>query len=169
MLLENDADTHTSVAQIIHSTPHYNRQEREKIVKANLKVITHPYYSSYTPLQKLCLRILRHEKNKYGAKDDKIHGVLFDVSYLWEEYLATILSKQGFKHPNNKRGTGRIYLALPNQFPRYPDFYREGAFRGSRAVCKKLFAGAAVSRVWGLRRAVYGCTRALSRKGGCKK
>lgn len=125
MLLENDADTHTSVAQIIHSTPHYNRQEREKIVKANLKVITHPYYSSYTPLQKLCLRILRHEKNKYGAKDDKIHGVLFDVSYLWEEYLATILSKQGFKHPNNKRGTGRIYLALPNQFPRYPDFYRE--------------------------------------------
>lgn len=125
MLLENDADTHTSVAQIIHSTPHYNRQEREKIVKANLKVITHPYYSSYTPLQKLCLRILKHEKNKYGAKDDKIHGVLFDVSYLWEEYLATILSKQGFKHPNNKRGTGRIYLALPNQFPRYPDFYRE--------------------------------------------
>lgn len=71
------------------------------------------------------MRILRHEKNKYGAKDDKIHGVLFDVSYLWEEYLATILSKQGFKHPNNKRGTGRIYLALPNQFPRYPDFYRE--------------------------------------------
>lgn len=125
MLLENDADTHTSVAQIIHSTPHYNRQERENVVKANLKTVSHPYYSRYTPLQKLCLRILRHEKNKYGAKDDKIQGVLFDVSYLWEEYLATILSKQGFKHPNNKKGTGRIYLATPNLFPRYPDYYRE--------------------------------------------
>lgn len=51
--------------------------------------------------------------------------MLFDVSYLWEEYLATILQKQGFKHPNNKKGNGRIYLAKHNQLPRYPDFYRE--------------------------------------------
>lgn len=125
MLLENDAETHSNVAQIIHSTPRYNRQEREKIIKANLKIITHPYYSRYTPLQKLCLKILNHEKNKYGVKENKIHGMLFDVSYLWEEYLAAILTKHGFKHPNNKKGTGRIYLDMSNRFPRYPDFYRE--------------------------------------------
>nr|WP_255400126.1 McrC family protein [Prevotella sp. MGM2] len=62
---------------------------------------------------------------KYGAKDDKIYGILFDVSYLWEEYLASILTKQAFKHPNNKERTGRIYLAKHKRFPRYPDFYRE--------------------------------------------
>lgn len=124
MLLENDAETHACVTQIMSATPSYNRQEREKIIKSNLKSINHPYYSRYTALQKLCLRILRHDKIKYGAKDDKIYGVLFDVSYLWEEYLATILTKQRFKHPNNKQGTGRIYLAK-NKFPRYPDFYRE--------------------------------------------
>ena len=125
ILLENDAETRTSVAQIISATPRYSRQERERIIKSNLKVISHPYYSRYTFLQKLCLRILRHERIKYGAKKDKIYGIMFDVSYLWEEYLATILTKQGFKHPNNKKGIGRIYLAKHNVFPRYPDFYRE--------------------------------------------
>lgn len=124
ILLENDAETHANVAQIISATPNYSRQEREKVITSNSKIVNHPYYFRYTPLQKLCLRILRHDKIKYGAKEDKIYGVLFDVSYLWEEYLASILTKQGFKHPNNKQGIGRIYLAK-NKFPRYPDFYRE--------------------------------------------
>lgn len=124
MLLENDAETHASVAQIISATPSYSRQEREKVITSNSRIVNHPYYSRYTPLQKLCLCILRHEKIKYGAKEDKIDGILFDVSYLWEEYLASILTKQGFKHPNNKKGTGRIYLAK-HKYPRYPDFYRE--------------------------------------------
>ncbi len=124
ILLENNAETRSSVAQVILATPRYNRQEREKVVKSNLKTMNHPYFTRYTPLQKLCLRILRHERIKYGPKEDKIYGILFDVSYLWEEYLATILTKQGFKHPNNKKGKGRICLAKENMFPRYPDFYR---------------------------------------------
>ena len=124
-LLENNAETRTNVSQIISATPCYNRQEREKVIKNNLRIVNHPYYSRYTSLQKLCLRILKHERVKYGEKKDKIYGVLFDVSYLWEEYLATILTKQGFKHPNNKKGIGRIHLAKRNIYPRYPDFYRE--------------------------------------------
>ena len=125
ILLENNAETHTSVLQIISSTPSYNRQERERVIKSNLKITNHPYYSRYAPLQKLCLRILRHEKIKYGTRDNKIYGVLFDVSYLWEEYLGTILTNLKFKHPNNRKGTGRVYLAKGNRLPRYPDFYRE--------------------------------------------
>lgn len=124
-LLEKDEQTRRSVAQIISATSHYSRQEREKIIKNNLKTISHPYYSRYTPLQKLCLRILKHERIKYGEKEDKVYGILFDISYLWEEYLATILTGQGFKHPNNRKGTGRIYLTKDNLYPRYPDFYRE--------------------------------------------
>ena len=50
---------------------------------------------------------------------------MFDVSYLWEEYLATILTRQGFKHPDNRKGIGRIHLTNTNKFPRYLDFYRE--------------------------------------------
>lgn len=124
-LLEKDEQTRRSVAQIISATPRYSKQEREKVIKSNSKAIYHPYYSRYTSLQKLCLRILKHEKIKYGEKEDKIYGILFDISYLWEEYLATIFVRQGFKHPNNRRGTGRIYLTKDNKYPRYPDFYRE--------------------------------------------
>lgn len=124
-LLEKDEQTRRNVAQIISATSRYSKQEREKVIKSNLKVINHPYYSRYTPLQKLCMRILKHEKFKYGEKKDKVYGLLFDISYLWEEYLATIFERQEFKHPNNRRGTGRIYLTKDNFYPRYPDFYRE--------------------------------------------
>lgn len=127
-LLENDTEIRASVAQIISATPHYDRQEREKIITSNLKPMVHPYFFRYTPLQTLCLRILKHENLKYGHKEEKVYGILFDISYLWEEYLGTILTKLGFRHPNNKKGQGRIYLASwenKNKFPRYPDFYRE--------------------------------------------
>lgn len=124
-LLECSAETRTSVAQIIAATPNYSRQDREKVIKKGLKIIIHPFFTRYAPLQKLCLKILRHERIKYGQKDNRIYGILFDVSYLWEEYLSVILKKKGFKHPNNRKGTGRIFLAKFNKFPRYIDFYRE--------------------------------------------
>lgn len=124
-LLENCAETRTNVTQIIAATPNYSRQDREKVIKENLKIIIHPFFTRYAPLQKLCLRILGHERLKYGHKDNRIYGILFDVSYLWEEYLATMLIKKGFKHPNNRKGTGRVFLAKFNKFPRFFDFYRE--------------------------------------------
>lgn len=125
ILLEKDEDTRRSVAQIVSATSRYSKQERSKIIKSNMRIINHPYFSRYANLQKLCLRILMHERIKYGKKQDKIYGILFDVSYLWEEYLSAILTKQAFKHPNNRKGTGRIYLAKDKKYPRYPDFYRE--------------------------------------------
>lgn len=124
-LMEINAETRSNVAQILAATTRYNRQDREKVIKNNQKIANHPFYTRYAPLQKLCLRILRHEKIKYGQNENKIHGILFDVSYLWEEYLATILTRQGFKHPDNRKGIGRINLTNTNKFPRYLDFYRE--------------------------------------------
>lgn len=124
-LLDSYDEIRFCVKQVVAATPNYKRQEREKVIKNNLNITSHPYYTHYAPLQKLCLRILRHEKIKYRTEDNKIHGILFDVSYLWEEYLATILTKQGFEHPNNRKDIGRIYLAKANKFPRYLDFFRE--------------------------------------------
>lgn len=68
------------------------------------------FYKEYTALQKLCLQILRQEEIKYGIDSDKVYGILFDGAWLWEEYLNTLLSNAGFKHPENKLGTGAIYL-----------------------------------------------------------
>lgn len=90
-ILNIDTDTHQAVAQIISATPSYAYGELQSIVHKNLRPMAHPYYSEYTPLQRLCLQILRHEKLKYGQEENEIYGVLIDAAWLWEEYLALVL------------------------------------------------------------------------------
>ena len=65
-----------------------------------MRDIAHPYYTEYTMLQKICLKILRHENIIFGNKKDKIYGLVFDGAWLWEEYLNTILHEI-FIHPEN--------------------------------------------------------------------
>lgn len=122
LLAVND-ETRCNVARIVAATPSYARFRRDAVIKSNIKVCNHPYYSLYAPLQRLCMRILRHEKIKYGAVDDhSIYGVLFDIASLWEEYLAKIFVGLDFVHPNNRKKLGVVHLAK-NALPRYPDFY----------------------------------------------
>ena len=64
------------------------------------------------------------EEVKYGESSDEICGILFDGAWLWEEYVNTILSNHGFKHPENKLHKGGIYLFDDHSGIRYPDFYR---------------------------------------------
>lgn len=123
-LFQNDPETHENVSRIISATPQYQKRDIQKIIIANKKIICHPYFTQYAPLQKLCLRILQHEKLKYGDGIEEIHGILFDVSWLWEEYLATLLVPQGFKHPDNRNDIGAIYLTRDKKaLRRFPDFY----------------------------------------------
>jgi len=130
MVLHTNVDTQENVSQIVSATSTYQRQYRQQVIKSNLKPVVHPYYTQYAPLQKLCLRILSHERLKYGQNKDEIYGILFDVSWLWEEYLNTLLAPMGFKHSDNRQNTGGIWLGYSlkenkksNAFLRYPDFY----------------------------------------------
>lgn len=122
-ILQNDADTKVAVKAIEQATPTYNRHERVKIINRNLRPVNHPYFYEYRNLQQLCLQILRHEELKYGSTDREIYGILFDGAWLWEEYLATILTN--FKHPRNKNREGVRYLFNEKRGPRYPDFYNQ--------------------------------------------
>ena len=99
-VLHNDPDTEGCVQQIIQATPTFQPQQRQAIINENLRPIVHPYYTKYAALQNLCLRILRYENLSYGqANDNKIHGLLIDAAWLWEEYIAHVLSEKfGFKH-----------------------------------------------------------------------
>ena len=90
-LLRIDFDTIQAVEQMISATPSYSPNQRQAVINQNLRPPEHPYYSEYTPLQKLCLQILRHEELKYGQCEDEIYGVLIDAAWLWEEYLALLL------------------------------------------------------------------------------
>ena len=130
MVLHTNVDTQENVFQIVSATSTYQKQDRLQVIKSNLRPVVHPYYTQYVPLQKLCLKILSHERLRYGQNKDEIYGILFDVSWLWEEYLNTLLVPLGFKHPNNRQNTGGVWLGYSlrenkqrNVFLRYPDFY----------------------------------------------
>jgi 5-methylcytosine-specific restriction enzyme subunit McrC len=120
-VLTGDIELSDIVSKFIFVTNKtYNSNSRQKVIKANLKPVTHPYFTEYSALQKICLKILRHEKITFGKEKDKVYGLLFDGAWLWEEYLNTIL-KEKFIHPENKTGKHRNLL-FENSQPIYPDF-----------------------------------------------
>ncbi|MCL2247313.1 MAG: McrC family protein [Lentimicrobiaceae bacterium] len=120
-VLTSDSETRDIVSKFCFITQNsYNKNARQKIISANLKPVSHPYFTEYKMLQKICLRILQREKLTFGAENDKICGLLFDGAWLWEEYLNTIL-KNDFIHPENKTGKHRKYL-FENFQAIYPDF-----------------------------------------------
>lgn len=125
LVLNIDRETIENVKIIIAHTPSYNKNERSSVISKNLRAKIHPYYTEYRPLQTLCLQILRMEEVKYGESSDEICGILFDGAWLWEEYVNTILSNHGFKHPENKLHKGGIYLFDDHSGIRYPDFYKD--------------------------------------------
>ena len=122
VLLNTDAEIRTMVSQFVfHTQNSYNKNAWRKVIMANTKPFVHPYFTEYAPLQKICLNILNHEKLTFGEEKDKIHGLLFDGAWLWEEYLNTFLNEY-FEHPENIRGKGREYLFKNSKQPIYPDF-----------------------------------------------
>ena len=131
-VLENLSTSRENVAEIVRVTPSYKLADRAKIIRGNQsKPLRHAYFHEYRKLQELCLMILNREKHGLGYQEQKIHGILFDVSWLWEEYIYTLLPKV-FIHPRNKDKTDGISVFLndknhENRKSRdrkvYPDFY----------------------------------------------
>lgn len=122
-ILNINEDIKSGVSQIIEATKRYDKNKRQSIINKNLKKLNHPYFYEYEPLRKICVQILRHEEIKYGREENKIYGILFDGAYLWEEYIWTILTNLGFKHPQNKTRIGGINL-LEKGWKVFPDFYK---------------------------------------------
>ena len=122
-VLDNLLTSRENVAEIVHVTPSYKLADRAKIIRGNQsKPIRHAYFHEYRKLQELCLMILTQEKHGLGYQDQKIHGILFDVAWLWEEYVHTLLPK-GFLHPRNKEKKGGILVFSDGKRKVYPDFY----------------------------------------------
>ena len=112
-----------NMTEIIRVTPAYKLADRAKIIRINeIKPIRHAYFREYRKLQELCLMILSREKHGLGYQEQKIHGILFDVAWLWEEYIYTLLPK-GFLHPRNKEKKGGILVFSGGKRKVYPDFY----------------------------------------------
>jgi len=152
--LQSTKEIREAVAQVELATPRYSRSGRQKIISQNLKRFMHPYFTAYHELQSLCLKILHYEKLKFGNDNDNVYGILFDASWLWEEYLWTLLKETpDMRHPQNKKDGGGIYrfekagektsgqveseikesepkqgFCKHSRCRRYPDFYKPGEF-----------------------------------------
>ena len=124
-VLENLSTSRENVAEIVRVTPSYKLADRAKIIRMNkIKPIRHAYFREYRKLQELCLMILNQEKHGLGYQEQKIHGILFDVSWLWEEYIYTLLPKV-FIHPRNKDKTDGISVFSNRERKVFPDFYHK--------------------------------------------
>ena len=124
-VLDNLSTSRENVAEIVRVTPSYKLADRAKIIRVNQsKPIRHAYFHEYRKLQELCLMILNQEKHGLGYQDQKIHGILFDVAWLWEEYVHTLLPKD-FIHPRNKDKTDGISVFSSRERKVFPDFYQE--------------------------------------------
>lgn len=125
-ILRGDPETLMNVRTIIAATPGFSSKDREWIIAANLRILKHPYYFEYEPLRKICIAILRHKRLTYGSGARKIYGVLFDMAWLWEQFLGKLLAKglgSGFHAPDNiGRTDGAPVFSDDSQYC-YPDFY----------------------------------------------
>ncbi len=143
-VLSSGKEIRDSVALIREATPTYLKSRRSEIIARNLRVVRHPYYSEYTYLQKVCLMILRDEQMSYSMDGkSEIYGLVFMVDWLWEEYLASVLTscKLGdLSHPRNRDNENKkcIYLIHGNRKKgrSLPDFMlRMSNYSGIRDPC----------------------------------
>ncbi|WP_165847447.1 3-isopropylmalate dehydrogenase [Streptococcus sp. LQJ-218] len=124
-VLDNLLTSRENVAEIVRVTPSYKLADRAKIIRGNQsKPLRHAYFNEYRKLQELCLMILNQEKHGLEYQNQKIHGILFDVAWLWEEYVHILLPKD-FIHPRNKDKTDGISVFSSQERKVYPDFYQE--------------------------------------------
>ena len=122
VLLDSNRENITEITRV---TSAYKLADRAKIIRMNkIKPIRHAYFREYRKLQELCLMILSQEKHGLGDQEQKIHGILFDVSWLWEEYIYTLLLKD-FIHPRNKDKTDGISVFSNRERKVFPDFYHK--------------------------------------------
>lgn len=107
---------------VVNATPSYEAKNLSKILLENKKkTVRHAFYHEYRALQRLCILILQNEKTLVGLGARKVYGILFDGSWLWEEYINSIVG-DAFHHPKNKTKKDHQWLFAGGKGKIYPDF-----------------------------------------------
>lgn len=125
-----DEDTRESVRTIKRTTDNYSRFDRQRVIQENrLNRVNHGYFSEYAALQRLCIQILNEDKTGFGNSVTKVHGIIIDIAWLWEEYIWKIT---GWKHYGRQSDLKTLNFFDPDQLGsdaqqhRYPDFECDG-------------------------------------------
>lgn len=129
-LLSGNKEIEECVKYIVQSTPTFQKSQLRQLMADNRKVVSHPYFTKYKALQQICLAILRGDRVSHGKQSDKVYGILIDVAWLWEEYLAIVLEKSSFRHHTDKNAfplfenvaNGKLFQKV------IPDYLHENGF-----------------------------------------
>lgn len=131
-VLTANAEVKPDVRQIKQTTGHYNRLNRQKIIQTNISnPVKHGYFSDYAILQNLCIQILSGKKSGYGSNRKRVSGIIIDVAWLWENYIAKITSWQHYGRIT-ALDTMNFYSETIEdcQQTRYPDFVFNSGIHG---------------------------------------
>lgn len=134
MLFVRNVDAKSMLTDLKINTPTFFSSSIQALLKARdcKEPMRHPYFAQYYEELRVLARLILSEEGTDVFEDDatEVSGVLFDGSWLWEEYLATILEPSGYLHAICDTNIGR--RSLFNSDPEdveicnvYPDFYRE--------------------------------------------
>ena len=125
--LLRDPNVRSDVQEIRNVTPSYSPMALRSVLNANVRPLRTAYFDKYIPLQYICRQILRRKKLSYGMSGkDKIHGILFDGSWLWEQYMYRMIMEAGLDvvHPDNRTGKDPVLPFEHSSIGRFfPDFY----------------------------------------------
>ncbi|MDR0884935.1 MAG: McrC family protein [Clostridiales Family XIII bacterium] len=116
----SDENLKGNVREIKQVTNNYSRIERLDVLQENIiNPVRHGYFEEYHQLQHLCIKILQENEVGFANENDEVNGIIIDVAWLWEEYIATLLTD--FTHPKSNES---IYCDGGKGHVR-PDFYNE--------------------------------------------
>ncbi|MBR1382543.1 MAG: hypothetical protein IJ555_01830 [Ruminococcus sp.] len=74
----------------------FSKYKREFLIRKCENPISHPYYTEYEDIRKICLSILRGEGvSVMSGSGDEISGILYYIPDLWEEYLESKMENMG--------------------------------------------------------------------------
>lgn len=120
-ILNNNDSIKKYVSLIKQTTTTYSKLKRFEVLQSNIMhPIRHSYYAEYAALQRLCIQILSEEKSGFDSDHQQIHGIIIDISWLWEEYIGKVT---GWKHYGRNKELATINLFQNSRrSPRYPDF-----------------------------------------------
>ena len=135
-LLYSDNEIKNFVSALKNATPTWTKACNRDLLRAPVcrESLRHPFFAEYYEAPRSLAKMILEEEG-YSIYDkaceDEVSGVIFDGAWLWEEYIATILTPLGFIHadPDSKTGGCEIFIGKEKeqmgQENIYPDFYHK--------------------------------------------
>lgn len=132
--LNNNVILNEIIDAIENATPSYRMNVNYADSMKCRREITHPMYQKYEDVRKLALMILQESgQNVFDDKEEDTFGILIDISWLWEEFIAVkLLNEYGYLHMLTDNSKGSLQWTKGKSW--YPDCIEKGEAHSKRNI-----------------------------------